>query len=401
MFWDIIDAVLRPFVGFWVRAFFRSADSVARATDEPQVHSAGIDPDRILLVGNGITMGYGVLSHEIGLPGQLARRLGALTDRGVDVDIVAKPRMFAADCRATLAEYELGRFDALVLTIGGSEVTSLSSLSTWRRNLGELLDFIDSSSPDSLRVFVVGLAKTKPGAGFPRIFVDAFNRHIASINRITLQESATHPRVRVITTPPSLDAGVEIYTRQTYEGWAAVLAPTIAEAFDTAGVVIRPDVLTDEVHRQGALHDLHILDTPPEERFDRFTSLAIDLFGVGGAAITFIDHSRQWVKSSVGWLSKERPREDAVCNVTIQQPRLLLIEDARLDDRINQFTGVVAENGLRFYAGYPLEAPNGERIGSFCITDNKPRTLSRPEQAVLRDLALRVQAEIWDQAELS
>lgn len=154
----------------------------------------------------------------------------------------------------------------------------------------------------------------------------------------------------------------------------------------------------DEMARQRALEELGILDTSPEERFDRVTRLAKSLFGVQSAAINFIDGDRQWSKSLVGPGPAEIPREESVCATTILGDDTLVVPDLTADP---EFADRAEDGLLHFYAGHPLYASTGERIGAFCIYDPHPRAFSEREQAMLRDLASWAQQELSVSQELS
>ena len=156
--------------------------------------------------------------------------------------------------------------------------------------------------------------------------------------------------------------------------------------------------IIDEMARQRALDDMGILDTPPEERFDRVTRLATQLFGVESAAVNMIDHDRQWSKSLNGLGDDQLARTESMCTVTIQSDVALVVPDM-LDDA--RFAEKVKPNLLRFYAGFPLYAPGGERIGAFCVYDSQPRHFSERETEMLRDLAAWVQQELTVSQELS
>ncbi len=156
-----------------------------------------------------------------------------------------------------------------------------------------------------------------------------------------------------------------------------------------------------EEQRVRALHELQVLDTPREDRFDRVVRLAQRLFDVPAVAINLIDADRQWGKSMVGFTDTSCAREDAVCAHTIATPHALVVEDLSRDDRFVTNPAVAADDGLRFYAGHPLSAPGGERVGALCIVDSKPRHLSEPDLALLRDLADLVEKELAISAELT
>jgi len=154
----------------------------------------------------------------------------------------------------------------------------------------------------------------------------------------------------------------------------------------------------DEMARQRALEELSILDTAPEERFDRVTRLAKSLFGVESAAINLIDGDRQWAKSVAGGAIIEMPREQSVCTDTVQGDDTLVVPELTADP---QYAGRAQDGVINFYAGHPLYASSGERIGAFCVYDSQPRHFSEREQAMLRDLASWVQQELSVSQELS
>lgn len=154
----------------------------------------------------------------------------------------------------------------------------------------------------------------------------------------------------------------------------------------------------DEMARQRALDDMGILDTPPEDRFDRVTRLAVQLFGVESSAVDFVDHDRLWSKSVAGRGPVELARNVSMCDDTVRGEHALVVTDLLAD---NRFAHKAVPGLLRFYAGLPLYAPGGERIGAFCVFDSKPREFSAREVEMLRDLAAWVQQELTVSQELS
>lgn len=159
-----------------------------------------------------------------------------------------------------------------------------------------------------------------------------------------------------------------------------------------------PELL--EEARLRALRALQVLDTPREGRFDRVTRLAQQIFGVPMVSVTLIDEDRQWRKSFIGLPEAEASREGAFCDMTIRSPHTMIVPDASTDDVFRENPFVVGDPHLRFYAGHPLEAPGGERIGTLCILDVEPRQLTPVEAAVLQDLAGWVQRELTQDVEL-
>ncbi|GKS86034.1 GAF domain-containing protein [Acidovorax sp. SUPP1855] len=142
----------------------------------------------------------------------------------------------------------------------------------------------------------------------------------------------------------------------------------------------------NEAQRLRALQELMLLDTPPEERFDRFVRFAAEQLDAPIALMSLIDDQRQWFKSRVGLDVPETSRDVSFCAHAILQPDLFVVEDANLDARFADNPMVTQAPHIRFYAGAPLCAPTGERLGTLCIIDTKPRSLTVTERAVLRAL---------------
>ncbi|MDH5631525.1 MAG: PAS domain S-box protein [Gammaproteobacteria bacterium] len=136
------------------------------------------------------------------------------------------------------------------------------------------------------------------------------------------------------------------------------------------------------------------MDTASDERFDRLTRLAQQLFDAPIALITLVDARRQWFKSAQGLSVSETGRDISFCGHTILSDDILEIQDARLDERFANNPLVVAAPNIRFYAGAPLHSDDRMRVGTLCIADYKPRQLTEPQRKALRDLANCVETEI-------
>ncbi|WP_413319292.1 GAF domain-containing SpoIIE family protein phosphatase [Agrococcus sp. 1P02AA] len=158
--------------------------------------------------------------------------------------------------------------------------------------------------------------------------------------------------------------------------------------------------MADEQARQRALEALDVLDTPPDERVDRITRLAKELFGVPMVSVTLLDRDRQWRKSQIGLGGAEAVRAGSFCDATVRSRDTMVVPDAGLDAAWadNQF--VAGDPHLRFYAGHPLAAPGGEQVGTLCILDTEPRELDDRGRELLRELAQWVQLELAQAKEL-
>jgi GAF domain-containing protein len=156
-------------------------------------------------------------------------------------------------------------------------------------------------------------------------------------------------------------------------------------------------LFTAEEQEQERLHAVtrsDLLDTGREERFDQITQEAMDYFGVSSSIVALIDDRRQFLKSVIGPVQQNMPREISFCNATIRNAGPLIVRDALEDDRFKRNPLVVGEPYIRFYAGYPLRGFGGWTIGTLCVIDQKPREYSMRDGRKLRMLARRVEDEI-------
>ncbi|MEM7454108.1 MAG: GAF domain-containing SpoIIE family protein phosphatase [Planctomycetota bacterium] len=153
-------------------------------------------------------------------------------------------------------------------------------------------------------------------------------------------------------------------------------------------------VIETEKERLQELRSLNLLDTPPEERFDRLVRLARSIFKVPVAYIALVDSERQWFKAKCGIAASETGRDVSFCSHTVARNKPLIIDDALEDKRFVDNPLVTGEPFVRFYAGYPLKGPDGNNIGTLCLVDSKPRKMSEHELSIFRDLAVAVEHEL-------
>ncbi len=150
----------------------------------------------------------------------------------------------------------------------------------------------------------------------------------------------------------------------------------------------------DEVDRLAALTKLNILDTPPERQFDDLVRLASAICGTPISLVSLVDENRQWFKASVGLTASETPRNVSFCAHAIHQPDIFVVEDATRDPRFLANPLVTDDPKLRFYAGVPLQAPGGARIGTLCVIDTIPRNITKSQRDALIILGAQVQAQM-------
>ena len=131
----------------------------------------------------------------------------------------------------------------------------------------------------------------------------------------------------------------------------------------------------DESARLVALREKSLANAVRERQFDLVTRYTADATGFPTCALTFIDESTQWIKSSYGYDEESTSRDVAICNYTIAAGSLFLVQNAETDQR---FCGLpsVTDDGLRTYVGYPVVSEGGVRLGALCLADTKVRLVT-------------------------
>lgn len=160
--------------------------------------------------------------------------------------------------------------------------------------------------------------------------------------------------------------------------------------------MISPMLPEDEKHRLEKLRALKLLDSAPEERFDRLTRMAKRMFGVDISVLSLIDDGRQWFKSKSTEMDipDETPREVSFCGHAILGSDVFVVKDALDDHRFKDNPLVTKDPNIRFYAGYPLKVNNGSALGTLCIIDTEPREFDEDDSQLLKDLGVMAEQEI-------
>jgi GAF domain-containing protein len=158
-------------------------------------------------------------------------------------------------------------------------------------------------------------------------------------------------------------------------------------------------IKSNEHRRLRALHGLLILDTPPEERFDKITAFAAEEFGVPIVLVSLVDAQRQWFKSRVGMDGCETSRDISFCGHAIHENEVMVVSDASRDERFRDNPLVSGPPHIRFYAGARLVLSGGDAVGTLCLIDRVPRQLDIVDLGILRTLRDLVVAELQARAQ--
>lgn len=156
------------------------------------------------------------------------------------------------------------------------------------------------------------------------------------------------------------------------------------------------ELMSAEVSRLRALEHLALLDTLPEERFDRVIRLAMALMNMPYAYISLVSDDRTWAKATFDRLPYESSREQSICQFTIENKTPTVINDTLVDERVNQLEYVINAPNIRSYIGVPLNY-NGEIVGALCALDTCTHQIAQEKINLLKDLAAIVENEFETQ----
>jgi PAS domain S-box-containing protein len=156
----------------------------------------------------------------------------------------------------------------------------------------------------------------------------------------------------------------------------------------------------NEAERLAELHAYQVLDTDPEPAFDGLVQLAAVIADVPTALIGLIDQNREWYKAKIGADGAESARETTFCDLVVLGATEVIAPDTTLDPRFADHPAVTTRNGVRFYAGFPLQTSSGAVVGALCVVDVRPRELTGQQLELLRTLAGQVMTQLQLRREL-
>lgn len=227
----VIRSALRERVRRWLMTSELSWRTLPTPDSRPLQQVEGIDPDRLLLIGSGIAVGYGVREHEHALAGRLAHRIAEATGRGAHLEIVTEADMSAERMTALLDRQRLAGLDAVIATPGGFESLLFMTRATWRRQLRTLLDHVSQHGPASLEVHLVAVPPMASILELPPMLARAATRAVARLNEELERACAGHPQAHFVPFEPTVRATLET-TRERYHEWAGLIAPHVVARLD-------------------------------------------------------------------------------------------------------------------------------------------------------------------------
>jgi GAF domain-containing protein len=147
---------------------------------------------------------------------------------------------------------------------------------------------------------------------------------------------------------------------------------------------------THEAIRLADLHSYKILDTPEENDFNELVELAAMICNCPTSLISFVDEDRQWFKAKIELDAQQTSRDISFCSHAIKQDDIFVVENALSDERFKDNDLVTRGIRLRFYAGAPIVSPTGQKLGTICVIDKRPKTLLPKQAEALKMLSRQV-----------
>jgi GAF domain-containing protein len=368
--------------------------ALVRPADSPQAFVAGRQSLRVLLAGSGPVIGWGVSSHDLALPGALARALAATTGRGVVVDVAAHPSAGVRRVAGMVRAAGASRYDLVILSGTVADTVRMAEPRRWGAHVAALLGEVRAGGDGP--VVWLGAQPIRSLPPYDDGFRDFVQEHAERLNRAA-QEACAQTGATFLPLPASpKPEGGRHRGPADYLFWARCIADALAPALIGHPVESEHHTSTAE-DRVAAIARLRLGEHKRDGRLEGLVGTARRTLGTEIAMFTVLDDRIEWPIASVGATLTEIPIEHSTCLHTLQSPDGMVVSDAERDERFASSALVTGPAHLRFYAGYPVEAPDGTRIGAMCVFGRTPRSPAESENDldVLRELALLAQRELW------
>jgi lysophospholipase L1-like esterase len=365
--------------------------SQVQPTDVPAIRTGDALADRVLLVGNGPSHGWGVVTHQLALTGQLADAVATHTRRSCDVDLIGAEAMNVRSALAWVGDRDLTADDAVVLMIGFNDALRLTPVSTWKRELRLLIDGIAARMRPGCAVTVVGIPPIQSFSSYGSLAGRISDQHRVRLNAASKQVAET--RGLSYLDLPAPDGG------RAQDSWSSVyreFANRIATAVAPKLLVGRPApeprvAKVDKVWEwSGTEAIVEAARHGGESNLRRLTEQAQKSFGVELAVVSLVDGDRLYHGNNTDVMPASVPLELSFCRYTVESGEPVIIPDTGKDLRFVD-NPLVDVSFINFYAGYPLRASDGHVIGSFCLQGSQPRRESAVALDLLEQLALEAQ----------
>lgn len=231
----MVSAVRLAVRGWW-GARRGMLDSIPQPNDLPRASAPGPEPGRVLLIGNGPVAGLGVTSHELALPGHLARQIAALTQRGVELQLIEHKDLTIGNAARYFRDESTDDYDLIVCMVGSPDAVYLTTVDEWHDHLSRLLGHFVHSAPRA-GILAVGIPPTSALRLVPGVAAAVIDARVIELNEVTLDATSLWAGADYLPfSPPAEPDGDRHRSAATYGRWAALIAPHAARLLEDAAV---------------------------------------------------------------------------------------------------------------------------------------------------------------------
>ncbi|MDO9589736.1 MAG: GAF domain-containing protein, partial [Microcella sp.] len=310
------------------------------------------------------------------------------------------PAMTAANLAGVLGGARLDQYDAVVTTVGTNDAVRFTTPIEWRARIARALDTWNTRVRHGNLLLMVGIQPIRSISifnGFPGRLADSL---ATRLNAITDELAAPFDTVATTVLPslgPESFSSLGRRTPADYEIWAAEIAAELVDHLDcSAQAGGRPrthvDRMTSGIEDGEAFASMLADDA---NRLEHIVTMAAAGLHAPSAVLTVLGPDTQWHVARFGIDVESVPIEQSFCAVAVRNDDGMVVPDAAHDPRFSS-NPLVTSNAVRYYAGIPIEDPQGRRVGALCVVDSAPRNhTTEAELNLLRGLAERVQQIVW------
>lgn len=351
--------------------------------------------DRVLLLGNGFTAGWGVESHREALTGRFARAMADRTGRNCDLDVVGAESMNIRSALAWVGDRDLEGFDAFVVCVGLNDALRLTSLDDWERGLRDLLGSVVPRLRPEVPTLVVGIPPVRALPAFDGLAARFAEKHRDRLNELTQRLTAEHGVDYVDIDEFAPDRAGRLLVPAIYTQLAGLIATRLAPALLASRPKAEPrESQADPIWQwSGAEEVIALAAQGGSPVLRRLAETAQKAFKVELAVVSLANGDRLYYGNNTDVMPESVPLDLSFCQYTIREAAPVIIPDVGADARFadNPLTEL---SYINFYAGYPLRASDGSVIGSFCLQGSRSRPGDSVSLEALRGMALQAEAEL-------
>jgi GAF domain-containing protein len=387
--------MLRATLRAWYALRLLELRSHRRPQDSAVTRSGDPRADRVLLLGNGFTHGWGVDSHRMALTGRLARALADRTGRGCDLDVVGAESMNMRSSAAWVGDRDLAAADAFVIAVGLNDALRRTPVPDWERGLRDLLTSTVARLRPEVRATVVGIPPVDALPAFDGPAARLAARHRERLNAATARIAAEY-RVDYVDIPAFTEGNRgRLTAADVYEQLGRRIAGEVAPSLIAARPVAEERApQADPIWQwSGTEEVVGLAAKGGSPVLRRLAETAQKAFKVELAVVSLVNGDRLYYGNNTDVMPESVPLDLSFCQYTVAAGAPVIIPDVRADERFDD-NPLTELSYINFYAGYPLHASDGTVIGSFCLQGSRSRPGEAVSMEAFRGMALQAEAEL-------